>query len=146
MRPGECTLHCHPHDIKTTHPHFVRPQLLGSSMTTMTTAPTAPSRPPTLSMYPTHILRARDTSSATRPGAYLNSNGWANPPLLRYLVTAHPTSIDMGVVLMRSNKWVGEATCAVSAGHMGRCQPVSVAGAVSAFLTCIVPVRNPRYS
>ena len=72
-------------------------------------------------MHPTHILRARDTS-ATHPSAYDNSNGWANPPLPRYLATAHPTSIT----LTRSNEWVSEATCVVSAGHRRICHGCGV--------------------
>jgi hypothetical protein len=77
-------------------------------------------------VVPTHTLRARDTSSATHPSAYDNSNGWANPPLPRYLATAHPTSINMGVALTRSNEWVSEATRVVSAGHRRICHGCGV--------------------
>jgi hypothetical protein len=39
----------------------------------------------------------------TGPGA---CNRWGPPPLSSYLMTEHPTSIDVGVALARLNEWV----------------------------------------
>jgi hypothetical protein len=60
-------------------------------------------------MSPTPQVKHDD--SDVHPNAHIesacnNSNRQGPPPLLSYLATAHPTSIDMGVALARSNEWV----------------------------------------
>jgi hypothetical protein len=51
-----------------------------------------------------HVVRPHITCGASLH--HMSCVAHPQPPPLGYLATAHPTSIDMGVALARSNRWV----------------------------------------